>query len=277
MPLQRYKPTSDGRRGMTSQDFSMVTNDTSAKSLTTRLNKMSGRNTSGRMTVRHIGGGAARNYRLVDFKRTHDGVVGVVESIEYDPNRSARIALLKYSDNTIAYILAPLKIAVGDEIQSGTGAPIRPGNALVISEIPLGVQIHNVEMRPGAGGQLGRSAGGSITLLAKEGKYATVKLASGELRRVLVTCRATIGQLGNILHSTIVIGKAGRQRHLGIRPSVRGKAMNPRSHPHGGGEGVNSIGLRRGPKTKWGALALGVRTRKKSNPTNIFIVSKRKR
>ena len=277
MPLQRYKPTSDGRRGMTSQDFSMVTNDTSAKSLTTRLNKMSGRNTSGRMTVRHIGGGAARNYRLVDFKRTHDGVVGVVESIEYDPNRSARIALLKYSDNTIAYILAPLKIAVGDEIQSGTGAPIRPGNALVISEIPLGVQIHNVEMRPGAGGQLGRSAGGSITLLAKEGKYATVKLASGELRRVLVTCRATIGQLGNILHSTIVIGKAGRQRHLGIRPSVRGKAMNPRSHPHGGGEGVNSIGLRRGPKTKWGALALGVRTRKKSNPTNIFIVSKRER
>ena len=255
----------------------MVTSDTSAKSLTTRLNKKSGRNTSGRMTVRHIGGGAARNYRMVDFHRVHDAIVAKVESIEYDPNRSSRIALLKYADGTLAYILAPLKIEVGDEIQSGTGAPIRPGNALLLSDIPLGVQIHNVEMRPGGGGQLGRSAGGSITLLAKEGKYATLKLASGELRRVLVTCRATIGQLGNILHSTVVIGKAGRQRHLGIRPSVRGKAMNPRSHPHGGGEGVNSIGLRRGPKTKWGALALGVRTRKRNNPTNIFIVSKRKR
>ena len=255
----------------------MVTSDTSAKSLTTRLNKKSGRNTSGRMTVRHIGGGAARNYRMVDFHRVHDAIVAKVESIEYDPNRSSRIALLKYADGTLAYILAPLKIEVGDEIQSGTRAPIRPGNALLLSDIPLGVQIHNVEMRPGGGGQLGRSAGGSITLLAKEGKYATLKLASGELRRVLVTCRATIGQLGNILHSTVVIGKAGRQRHLGIRPSVRGKAMNPRSHPHGGGEGVNSIGLRRGPKTKWGALALGVRTRKRNNPTNIFIVSKRKR
>jgi large subunit ribosomal protein L2 len=276
MPLKRYKPTSDGRRGMTSQDFSMVTRSKPEKSLLVPLQKRSGRNSSGHITVRHQGGGADRNYRLIDFKRTREGIADVV-SIEYDPNRTARVACLQYADGGKAYILAPINLVVGDKIQNGTGAPIRPGNSLQLSEIPLGVQVHNVELQPGKGGQLGRSAGVTITLLAKEGKHATLKLVSGELRHVLMTCRATIGQVGNILNSTIIIGKAGRQRHLGIRPTVRGKAMNPNAHPHGGGEAVNSIGLRRGPKTKWGALALGVKTRKKSNPTSVFIVSKRKR
>jgi len=277
MALQRYNPTSDGRRGMTSQDFSMVTTRKPEKSLLSPLKKKSGRNSAGRITVRHQGGGAARSYRQIDFLRQHDGVPAKVVSIEYDPNRSARIALLEYKDGQKSYILAPLDLKVGADVQSGPKAPIRPGNSLPLADIPLGVQIHNVEMTPGKGGQLGRSAGIVITLLAKEGKYATLKLASGELRKVLLTCRATIGQVSNILHSTVIIGKAGRQRHLGIRPTVRGKVMSPRSHPHGGGEGVNPIGLKKGPKTPWGALALGVKTRKKSNPTNVFIVSKRKK
>lgn len=277
MPLQRYKPTSDGRRGMTSQDFSMVTKNTPEKSLLKRLPKRAGRNSSGRITTRHQGGGAARSYRLIDFKRSNDGVKGTVTSIEYDPNRSARIALVSYENGEKKYILASIEMQVGDAIFNGSQAPIRPGNTLPLADIPLGVQIHNIELTPGKGGQLGRSAGVSITLLAKEGKYATVKLASGELRKVLVTCRATIGQVGNILHSSVIIGKAGRQRHLGIRPTVRGKVMSPRSHPHGGGEGVNPIGIKAGPKTPWGAPALGVKTRKKSNPTAVFIVSKRKK
>ena len=277
MALQRYKPTSDGRRGMTSQDFAMITSSKPEKSLLKPLPKQAGRNSAGRITVRHQGGGAMRTYRIIDFKRSKDGVEGVVKSIQYDPNRSSRIALIEYKDGTKAYILAPLEIKVGDVIRNGSGSPIRPGNSLPLQDIPLGVQIHNVEMTPGKGGQLGRSAGTSITLLAKEGKYATIKLASGELRKVLLTCRATIGQVGNILHSTIIIGKAGRQRHLGIRPTVRGKVMSPRSHPHGGGEGVNPIGLKKGPKTPWGAQALGVKTRKKSNPTSVFIISKRKK
>lgn len=276
MALQRYKPTSAGRRGMTSQDFSMITKSEPEKSLTIRLKKQAGRNSAGRITVRHQGGGAARNYRLIDFKRDKLGDSKVI-GIEYDPNRSARIALLEYEDGEKRYILAPLNLKVGDKINNGPEAPVKPGNAIPLQNIPLGIQIHNVEMTPGRGGQLGRSAGVSITLLAKEGKYATIKLASGELRKVLLTCRASIGQIGNILHSTIVIGKAGRQRHMGIRPTVRGKVMSPRSHPHGGGEGVNGIGLRKGPKTPWGAQALGVKTRRKSNPTSVFIVSKRKR
>lgn len=275
MPLKRYNPTSDGRRGMTSQDFSMITKTDPEKSLLGKVPKRAGRNSSGRITTRHQGGGAKRTYRIIDFTRSKENVPAKVVSIEYDPNRSARIALLQYEDGTKAYILAPYELEVGAVIQNGNGSPIRPGNSLLLGDMPLGVQIHNVELSPGKGGQLGRSAGTVITLLAKEGKYATLKLASGELRKVLLTCRATIGQVGNILHSTIVIGKAGRQRHLGIRPTVRGKVMSPRSHPHGGGEGNNSFGLRRGPKTKWGALALGVKTRKKSNPTNTFIVSKR--
>jgi large subunit ribosomal protein L2 len=262
---------------MTSQDFAMITSNSPEKSLLRPLKKNAGRNGSGRITVRHQGGGAKRAYRVIDFKRDKDGVLATVTSIQYDPNRSSRIALLTYADGEKRYILAPLKLEVGDTVQSGKEAPIRPGNALALADIPLGLEIHSVEMTPGKGGQLGRSAGNSITLLAKEGKYATLKLASGESRKVLVDCKATIGQVGNILHSTVIIGKAGRQRHLGIRPTVRGKVMNPNAHPHGGGEGNNPIGLRRGPKTRWGALAMGVKTRRKKNPTRVFIVSKRKK
>jgi large subunit ribosomal protein L2 len=277
MALQHYKPTSDGRRGMTSQDFAMITVRKPEKTLLVPIKKNGGRNSAGRITTRHQGGGAARAYRLIDFKRDKDDITATVTSIEYDPNRSSRIALLTYTDGEKRYILAPLELNVGDTISNGVNAPIKPGNSLPLQNIPLGVQVHNIELTPGQGGQLGRSAGVSLTLLAKEGKYATIKLASGELRKVLLTCRASLGRVGNILHSTIVIGKAGRQRHLGIRPTVRGKVMSPRSHPHGGGEGSNSIGLRKGPKTPWGAAALGVKTRKKSNPTKVFIVSKRKK
>ncbi|MEI6477867.1 MAG: 50S ribosomal protein L2 [bacterium] len=277
MALQHYKPTSDGRRGMTSQDFAMVTESKPEKSLLRPLKNKAGRNSGGRITVRHQGGGAARSYRLIDFKREKEGVLATVTSIQYDPNRSSRIALLTYADGEKRYILSPLELKVGDTIQNGSDAPIRPGNSLKLADIPLGLTIHNIELTPGRGGQLGRSAGIAVTLLAKEGKYATLKLASGETRKVLVECRATVGQLGNVLHSTVVIGKAGRQRHLGIRPTVRGKAMNPNAHPHGGGEGNNSIGLKKGPKTQWGAAALGVKTRRKKNPTKVFIVSKRKK
>ncbi|HSI20648.1 MAG TPA: 50S ribosomal protein L2 [Verrucomicrobiae bacterium] len=277
MAVRQYKPTSPGRRDMDSQDFAMITKRSPEKSLLAPLTSKAGRNHSGKITVRHQGGGASRMYRKIDFKRDKDGVVAKVVSIEYDPNRSSRIALLEFADGEKRYILAPLELKVGDEIQNGSAAPIRPGNSLPLADIPLGIQIHNVEILPGKGGQIGRSAGTVITLLAKEGKYATIRLASGEMRKVLLTCRATIGQVGNILHSSVTIGKAGRQRHLGIRPTVRGKAMNPNSHPHGGGEGVNGIGLRRGPKTQWGALALGVKTRKRKNPTNIFIISRRKK
>lgn len=277
MALKHYKPTSDGRRAMTSQDFAPLSKVKPQKSLLRRVKKSGGRNNTGRVTVRHQGGGAARRYRLIDFKRNHDGVKGVVKSIEYDPNRSAHIALIEYTDSTKAYILAPLNLQVGDAVQSGSNSPIRPGNSLPIADIPIGLEVHNIELLPGKGGQMVRSAGTTATLLAKEGKYATIKLASGELRRVLVTCRASIGQLGNILHSSVVIGKAGRQRHLGIRPTVKGKSMSPKSHPHGGGEGHSPIGLKKGPKTPWGALALGVKTRKKKNPTNTFIISRRKK
>jgi large subunit ribosomal protein L2 len=277
MALKHYKPTSAGRRGMTSQDFAMITKRTPEKSLLEPQKSNAGRNNQGKMTVRHQGSGVAQMYRKIDFKRNKDGVVATVIGIEYDPNRSARIALIEYTDGEKAYILCPMDLKVGDNVQSGSGSPIRPGNALTLADIPLGVQIHSVELLPGKGGQIGRSAGTLITLLAKEGNYATIRLASGELRRVPATCRATIGQVGNILHSSITIGKAGRQRHLGRRPAVRGKAMNPRSHPHGGGEGVNGIGLKKGPKTMWGALALGVKTRKKKNPTDTFIISRRKK
>lgn len=278
MPLKQYKPTSAGRRGMTSQDFSMITPGAHPeKSLLAPVPKKSGRNNTGRITVRHQGGGAKRLLRVIDFKRDKVDVAGTVESIQYDPNRSSRIALVRYPDGEPRYILAPVDLKVGDSIQAGEGAPIRPGNSLPLKNIPLGVQVHNVELSPGRGGQLGRSAGTVITLLAKEGKYATLKLASGELRRVLLECRATIGQVGNILHSNITVGNAGRQRHLGRRPTVRGKVMSPRAHPHGGGEGVNPIGLRKGPKTPWGKPALGVKTRRKKNPSNVFIVSKRTR
>lgn len=277
MPLKLYKPTSPGRRGMTSQDFSMVTSKTPCKKLLSPKLQRAGRNSAGRITVRHQGSGAKQMYRKIDFKRDKLDMVAVVKSIEYDPNRSSRIALIEFADGEMRYILAPLDLKVGAAVQNGSGAPIKPGNSLKLKDIPQGLIIHNVELTPGKGGQLGRSAGTTITLLAKDEKYATLKLASGELRHVLLECSASIGQVGNILHSNITIGKAGRQRHLGIRPTVRGKVMSPRSHPHGGGEGVNQIGLKRGPKTPWGALALGVKTRKKKNPTSIFIVSKRTR
>jgi large subunit ribosomal protein L2 len=241
------------------------------------LKKKAGRNSAGRITVRHQGGGAMRSYRIIDFKRDKENVPATVTSIQYDPNRSARIALLTYADGEKRYILAPIGLEVGATITNGADSLIRIGNSLPLRAIPLGMEIHNIELTPGKGGQLGRSAGVVIVLLAKEGKYATLKLASGELRKVLIECKATIGQVGNILHSSVVIGKAGRQRHLGIRPTVRGKVMNPNAHPHGGGEGNNPIGLRRGPKTPWGALALGVKTRRKKNPTRVFIVSKRKK
>jgi large subunit ribosomal protein L2 len=277
MALNHYKPTSPGRRGMTSQDFAMITKSTPEKSLLKKQKEHAGRNHGGKITVRHRGGGANQRYRMVDFKRTKDGMAATVMGIEYDPNRSARIAYIKYEDGTKSYILAPLEMKDGDRIENGVNAPIRPGNCLPLANIPLGIAVHNVELQPGRGGSIARSAGTSVTLLAREGDYATIRLASGELRKVSVNCRASIGQLGNILHSSIIIGQAGRQRHLGRRPAVRGKAMNPNSHPHGGGEGVNGIGLRRGPKTQWGALALGVKTRKRKNPTNVFIISRRKK
>lgn len=277
MSLKKYKPTSPGRRNMTSQDFSMVTVAEPNKKLVAPRKANAGRNSAGRITVRHQGAGVKQLYRIIDFKRDKIDMPAVVESIEYDPNRSARIALIRYEDNEVRYILSPLGLKVSDSIMSGSSAPIRPGNALKIKDIPTGVQIHNVEMNPGRGGQLGRSAGNAISILAKEGKYATLKLGSGELRRVLVDCMATIGQVGNILHSTVIIGQAGRQRLMGRRPTVRGKVMSPRSHPHGGGEGNTGIGLRKGPKTPWGALALGVKTRKRKNPSQIHIVSKRTR
>ena len=261
---------------MTSQDFAGLSKVAPQKSLLRPIKKNAGRNSAGRITVRHIGGGATRRFRVIDFKRTKDGMPAKVTTIEYDPNRSSNIALLTYQDGTKSYIVAPLELKVGDSVENGSKAPIRPGNCLPIMDIPIGLQIHNVEMQPGKGAQIARSAGTSVTLLAKEGKYATIKLASGELRKVLVTCRATIGQIGNILHSSVIIGKAGRQRHLGIRPTVKGKSMSPRSHPHGGGEGHSPIGLRKGPKTPWGALALGVKTRHRKNPTNVFILSRRK-
>lgn len=277
MALKRYKPTSDGRRHMTSQDFAGLSKVEPQKSLLRPQKKHAGRNNAGRITTRHRGGGAARMYRVIDFKRDKEGVKATVATIEYDPNRSVNIALLHFEDGEKRYILAPLELKVGDVIENGSAAPIRPGNSLQIKDIPIGLIVHNIELQPGRGGQLGRSAGVGVTLLAKEGKYATIKLASGELRKVLVTCRATIGQLGNNLHSSVIIGKAGRQRHLGRRPTVRGKAMNPDAHPHGGGEGNTPIGLRRGPKTPWGALALGVKTRRKKNPTSVFIISRRKK
>ena len=277
MAIRNYKPSSAGRRGMTSQDFDGLSKEKPVSSLVVPLKKHAGRNSSGRITVRHQGGGADRNYRLIDFKRDKEEMKAEVLRLEYDPNRSARIALIQYEDGTKSYILAALETKVGDTVQNGKGAPIRPGNSLKIADMPIGIMVHNVELTPGRGGQIARSAGIAIKLLAKEGKYATLKLASGELRRVLVECRASIGQVGNILHSNVVIGKAGRQRHLGIRPTVRGKVMSPRSHPHGGGEANNSIGLRRGPKTPWGALALGVKTRRKKNPTSVFIINRRKK
>jgi large subunit ribosomal protein L2 len=273
MPIKSYKPTSPGRRGMTVSTFEEITRTVPEKSLLKSLKSKAGRNFRGKITVRHQGGGHKRRYRVIDFKRDKFGVPARVASIEYDPNRSARIALLEYADGEKRYIVAPMALMVGDRILSGPEAEIRVGNALPIYRIPLGTMIHNVELHPGHGGQLVRSAGTSAQLLAKEGPYAQVRLPSGEVRMVNQNCMATIGQVGNVDHGNITLGKAGRSRWLGRRPSVRGSAMDPSSHPHGGGEGRSPIGMP-GPKTPWGKPTLGFKTRR-SKWSDKYIVRRR--
>jgi large subunit ribosomal protein L2 len=273
MAVKTYKPTSPGRRGMTGHSFEEITRSTPERALLQPLRKRAGRNFRGKITVRHRGGGHKRRYRLIDFKRDKVGIQARVTSIEYDPNRSARIALLNYVDGEKRYIVAPLGVRVGDVLMSGPEAEIRPGNALPIARIPLGTQIHNIELQEGRGGQLVRSAGTSAQLLAKEGPYAHVRLPSGEVRLVRQACMATIGQVGNVDHGNIKLGKAGRRRWRGIRPAVRGSAMTPRDHPHGGGEGRAPIGLP-GPKSPWGKPTLGARTRRNKR-TSRYIVRRR--
>ena len=261
MALKVYRPTSPGRRGMSSSTFEEITKDKPEKSLLLPLKKRGGRNKQGRITVRHRGGGAKRRLRIIDFKRDKAGVPGRVAAIEYDPNRSARIALIFYADGEKRYILAPTELSIGDIIKSGSDAEVKSGNALPLKLIPTGSPIHNIELERGRGGQLVRSAGAAAQLMVKEGEYALVRLPSGEMRRIRGDCMATIGQIGNVDHQNIKLGKAGRKRLLGWRPTVRGSAMSPRDHPHGGGEGRSPIGLP-GPKTPWGKPALGYRTRK---------------
>lgn len=274
MGIKKYRPYTPSRRHMTSSTFEEITKSTPEKSLVVTLKKNSGRNNQGKITVRHRGGGYKIKYRIIDFKRNKDGIVANVVAIEYDPNRTANIALLSYADGEKAYILAPLGLKVGDKLMSGETAEVRIGNALRMKDMPIGATIHNLEMKPGKGGQLVRAAGMSAQLMAKEGKYATVKLPSGEMRLLPIDCRATIGQVGNIDHELINIGKAGRKRHMGIRPTVRGSVMNPNDHPHGGGEGRSPIG-RPNPCTPWGKPALGYKTRKKNKQSNKYIVRSR--
>ncbi len=274
MGIKKYRPYTPSRRHMTSSSFEEITKTTPEKSLIVTLKKHSGRNNQGKITVRHRGGGYKVKYRIIDFKRNKDGVPATVAAIEYDPNRTANIALLSYADGEKTYILAPVGLKVGDKLMSGETAEVRIGNALRMKDMPIGATIHNLEMKPGKGGQLVRAAGMSAQLMAKEGKYATVKLPSGEMRLLPVECRATIGQVGNIDHELINIGKAGRKRHMGIRPTVRGSVMNPNDHPHGGGEGRSPIG-RPNPCTPWGKPALGYKTRKKNKQSNKYIVRAR--
>ena len=274
MGIKTYNPYTPSRRNMTGLDFEVITKDTPEKSLTVSLKKTAGRNNQGKITVRHHGGGSRRKYRIIDFKRRKDDIPAIVASIEYDPNRTANIALLNYADGEKAYILAPLGLKFGDKLMNGANADIKVGNCLPLENIPVGTEIHNIELYPGKGGQLVRSAGNSAQLMAKEGKYATLRLPSGEMRMVPITGRATIGQVGNIEHGLVNIGKAGRKRHMGIRPTVRGSVMNPNDHPHGGGEGRTSIG-RPGPCTPWGKPALGLKTRKKNKHSNKMIVRTR--
>jgi large subunit ribosomal protein L2 len=259
---------------MTVSTFEEITTSTPEKSLTVTLKKNAGRNVRGKITVRHRGGGTRAKYRIIDFKRTKDGIPGTVSTIEYDPNRSANIALIVYADGEKRYIIAPNKLKVGDVLVSGPDADIKVGNALPVKNIPVGTIIHNIELKPGKGGQMVRSAGNGAQLMAKEGNYASVRLPSGEVRRIRIECRATIGEVGNLDHENIKIGKAGRKRHMGIRPTVRGSVMNPNDHPHGGGEGKTGIG-RVSPVTPWGKPALGYKTRKKNKPSNQYIVKKR--
>ena len=274
MAIKKYKPTSPARRTMTVSAFEEITKSTPEKSLVVSLNKFAGRNSYGRITVRHRGGGNKKKYRIIDFQRNKDGIKATVIGIEYDPNRSANIALLQYEDGEKRYIIAPVGLKDGDVVVSGSGADIKPGNALQIKDIPVGTLIHNIELVPGRGAQLVRSAGNSAQLMAKEGAYAQVRLPSGEVRMVSVNCKATIGVVGNIDHENISIGKAGRKRHMGIRPTVRGVVMNPNDHPHGGGEGKSPIG-RPSPVTPWGKPALGLKTRKKNKKSDMFIVKRR--
>jgi large subunit ribosomal protein L2 len=273
MPVKTYKPTSPGRRGMTSSTFDEITRTESERSLLRPLSKHAGRNVHGRITVRHRGGGHRRQYRLIDFKRDKAGIPARVVSIEYDPNRSARIALLVYADGEKRYIIAPLGLQVDDRVMSGEGAEIRVGNALPLDRIPLGTLVHNIELYAGRGGQMARSAGTSAQVLAKEGDYVTLRLPSGEVRMVRKECMATIGQVGNVDHGNIKLGKAGRKRWLGYRPAVRGSAMTPRDHPHGGGEGRAPIGMP-SPKSPWGKKTLGKKTRR-TKVTSKYIVRRR--
>lgn len=274
MGIKKYNPTTPGRRGMMVSTFEEITKTTPEKSLTVTLKKHSGRNSRGKITVRHKGGGYRKKYRIIDFKRNKDGIAGNVAAIEYDPNRTANIALIVYADGEKRYIIAPEGLEVGNVIYSGPDADIQVGNALPLANIPVGTVIHNIEMKPGKGGQLVRSAGNGAQLMAKEGKFALLRLPSGEVRKVRLECRATIGEVGNEDHQNIDIGKAGRKRHMGIRATVRGSVMNPNDHPHGGGEGKAPIG-RTGPVTPWGKPALGLKTRKKKKDSDKYIVKRR--
>ena len=275
MPLKPYKPTSPGRRGATGHTFSEITKAKPERSLVSSLRSHGGRNNQGRLSVRHQGGGHKRQYRKIEFKRRPDARA-TVTAIEYDPNRSARIALIRYEDGSLAYILAPVGLGVGSIVTSGAGAEIKPGCALPLGNIPVGTTVHAIEIQPGKGAQMVRSAGVGAQLVAKEGDYALMRLPSGEQRRLHIRCYATIGQVGNVEHSNMKLGKAGRSRHRGVRPEVRGSAMTPRDHPHGGGEGKAPIGLHGGPKTRWGKPAFGVRTRKNNKMSSKFIVRRRK-
>ena len=273
MATKNFKPTSAGQRFKTTPSFEELTKVAPEKSLLESKAKSGGRNVYGRITVRHIGGGNRQKYRVIDFKRDKDNVPAKVASIEYDPNRSAYIALLNYADGEKRYILAPLGLSVGDTVMSGPTAEIKVGNCLPFDNIPIGSVVHNIEFQPGRGGKIARSAGNSAQYMAKEGKYATLRMPSGEMRKVLVTCRATIGQIGNIEHENVSLGKAGRKRHMGVKPTVRGSAMNPVDHPHGGGEGKSPVG-HAGPMTPWGKPAMGLKTRKKKNKSDKFMVKR---
>ena len=274
MGIKTYNPYTPSRRNMSGYDFEEITASTPEKSLTTSLKKHAGRNAQGKITVRHHGGGSRRKYRIIDFKRRKDGIPATVKSIEYDPNRTANIALICYADGEKKYILAPVGLKVGQTVMNGAEAEIKVGNCMELKDMPVGTQIHNIEMYPGHGGQLVRAAGVSAQLMAKEGKYAIIRMPSGEMRMVPIVCRASIGQVGNTEHNLVNIGKAGRKRHMGIRPTVRGSVMNPNDHPHGGGEGKAPVG-RPGPCTPWGKPALGYKTRKKNKQSNKMIIRRR--
>ena len=276
MAIKTYKPMTNGQRNMSTLVNTEITKSTPEKSLVVTLKKNGGRNNQGRITVRHRGGGAKRKYRVIDFRRVKDGVQATVTAIEYDPNRTANIALINYTDGVKAYIIAPKGLKVGDKVESGENADIKVGNCLPLANIPEGTMVHNVELKAGKGGQMARSAGSSVQILGREGKYTLLRLASGEVRKVLSTCRATIGEVGNADHELVKIGKAGRKRHMGIRPTVRGSVMNPNDHPHGGGEGRTPIG-RKGPVTPWGKPALGAKTRKNNKASDKLIVRRRKK